>query len=94
VVCFQVETEKGIVIKRNIGQLATDIEAAAERSSKSRLSGQQTIMEGFTVASSSALSSAIANLIHCHGLHFTLSGSRHLAEVIQQLGLEMDKCAM
>ena len=74
----QIETDKGLVIKRNIGQLATDIEAAAERSLKSRLSGQHTIMEGFTVASSSALFSDIAKLILCHGVSFSLFESPYL----------------
>ena len=68
-VVVKFEAGKGIVIKRKFVQLAHDVEAAAERSSKSRFSDQQTIMESFTVASSSALPSAIANLIDYHGFH-------------------------
>ena len=68
----QVVNEKGVVIKRKTGQLAIDVGAAHERSSKNRLCGQQTIMEGSALASSLELSSAIANLIYCHGPQFTL----------------------
>jgi hypothetical protein len=63
-------------INMDTGSLASMVEGCAERESKSRLSGGQTTIKGsFSVATSTALSSAIATLIHGHGLSFSLSES-------------------
>ena len=70
---MQVATDEGVVIKRDIGKLATDVKADAERPSKSHVSGQRTVTGSFKAAFSSALPRAIADTIYCHGLSFKLS---------------------
>ena len=89
----QAATEKSDALKRNIGQLAADVELDAERTPRSRLSGQQTIMGSFMVSSSSALPSAIAGFIHCHGLSFELFRSPLLAEIIRRAKSAPSSCS-
>ena len=70
-------------MKHNIGALASSIDADSKRSSNSWSSGPGTIMAGFNISASTALSSAIAAMIHGEGVAFSLVESPLLARVVK-----------